>query len=209
MKIYFHYSADGFSNGYLVGNEKTSEAVMIDPGTMNEKLLSHIEKNRYNLTALLITHNHESHHRGLETMLRVFSPKVYAADAELKGVKTILLQGDGTFAAAGFPIRYYATPGHSPDSLMYQIENVIFCGDALSAGRIGTTNNMYGRRNLVTHLRNKMLSQNDDIILMPGHGPPSTIGAERLFNYELMQNETDSPETMRSDFLVSGINPYI
>ena len=46
MKIYFHYSVEGFSNGYLVGNEKTREAVMIDPGLMNQELLSHIEKNK-------------------------------------------------------------------------------------------------------------------------------------------------------------------
>ncbi|HHU37394.1 MAG TPA: MBL fold metallo-hydrolase [Treponema sp.] len=207
MKIYFHYSVEGFSNGYLVGNEKTREAVMIDPGLMNQELLSHIEKNKYHLTSVLITHNHESHHSGLETLLRVFNPKVYAADAELKGIKTMILQGDGTFLAAGFPIRYFATPGHSPDSLMYQIKNVIFPGDALSAGRLGTTNNIYGRRNLVAHLRNKLLTQNDDIIVMPGHGPPSTIGAERLFNYELMQNEPDSTESVRHVVVGSSINP--
>ena len=52
MKIYFHYSVEGFSNGYLVGNEKTREAVMIDPGLMNQELLSHIEKNKYHLTSV-------------------------------------------------------------------------------------------------------------------------------------------------------------
>jgi len=186
MKIYYHYSKDGFSNGYLVGNEKTGEAVIIDPGVMNNELLGHIEKNRFRLDAVLVTHNHESHHRGLRPLLRIYAPRVYAADTELKGRKTVLLQGDGTFAAAGFAIRYFAVPGHSPDSLMFQIENVLFTGDALSAGRLGTTNNMYGKRNLLTHLKNKLLSQNDDIIIMSGHGPPSTVGAERLYNAEMM-----------------------
>ena len=187
MKIYYHYSKDGFSNGYLVGNEKTGEAVIIDPGVMNNELLDHIEQNRFRLDAVLVTHNHESHHRGLRPLLRIYAPRVYAADTELKGRKTVLLQGDGTFAAAGFAIRYFAVPGHSPDSLMFQIENVLFTGDAISAGRLGTTNNMYGKRNLLTHLKNKLLSQNDDIIIMSGHGPPSTVGAERLFNAEMME----------------------
>lgn len=187
MKIYYHYSREGFSNGFLVGNEKTGQAVIIDPGVMNNELLAHIEKNRFKIDAVLVTHNHESHHRGLRTLLRIYSPRVYAADSELRGKKTVLLQGDGTFAAAGFAIRYFAVPGHSPDSLMFQIENVLFTGDALTAGRLGTTNNMYGKRNLLAHLKNKMLNQSDDIIVMSGHGPPSTIGAERLFNSELME----------------------
>jgi glyoxylase-like metal-dependent hydrolase (beta-lactamase superfamily II) len=190
MKIYYHYSKDGFSNGYLVGNEKTGEAVIIDPGVMNKELLDHIEQNHFKLDAVLVTHNHESHHRGLRPLLRIYSPRVYAADTELKGRKTVLLQGDGTFAAAGFAIRYFAVPGHSPDSLMFQIENVLFTGDALSAGRLGTTNNMYGKRNLLTHLKNKLLSQNDEIIIMSGHGPPSTVGAERLFNAEMMEGSS-------------------
>ncbi len=187
MKIYYHFSREGFSNEYLVGNCETGEAVIIDPGVMNSELLGQIERNKFKIDAVLVTHNHESHHSGLQTLLKIYSPRVYAADSELKGKKTVLLQGDGTFTAAGFSIRYYAVPGHSPDSLMFQIENVVFAGDALSAGRLGTTNNVYGRRNLLAHLKTKLLSMNDEIVVMSGHGPPSTVGAERLFNAELME----------------------
>ncbi len=189
MKIYYHYSLEGFSNGYLVANEETREAVMIDPGAITPRILEQIEKAPYKLSAVLVTHNHESHHRGLETLLRIYAPRIYAADSELKGIPVTMLQGNGTFLAAGFAIRYYSTPGHSPDSLMYQIEHVLFTGDSLSAGRLGSTNNVYGTRNLKTHLRKKMLNQEDSIILMPGHGPPSTIGAERLYNTELMHSD--------------------
>jgi glyoxylase-like metal-dependent hydrolase (beta-lactamase superfamily II) len=201
MKIYFHYSVEGFSNGYLLGNEKTGEALIVDPGVMDREILAHIEKNRFRIDAVLITHNHASHHRGLETILRLYAPRVYAADAELKGVKTVLLQGDGSFAAAGYAVRYHATPGHSPDSVMYQVEGVVFTGDSLSAGRLGVTNNVYGKRILLNHLKNKLLNQSDDVILLPGHGPPSTLGAERLFNSELMQSnfeETDIPRELTS-----------
>ncbi len=201
MKIYFHYSVEGFSNGYLVGNETTGEALIVDPGMMDRELLEHIERNRFRIDAVLITHNHASHHKGLETIQRVYSPRVYAADAELKGIRTVLLQGDGSFAAAGFAVRYHAVPGHSPDSLMFQIEKVVFTGDSLSAGRLGVTNNAYGRRILLAHLKNKLLNQEDDVILMPGHGPPSTVGAERLFNSELMQNASDETDPPRD-----GIN---
>lgn len=208
MKIYYHYSLEGFSNGYLVGNEKTGEAIVIDPGVMNKELLEHIEKNKFRIDAVLVTHNHESHHRGLETLLRIYNPRVYAADAELNGRKTVLLQGDGTFAAAGFAVRYFAAPGHSPDSLMFQIEQVLFTGDALSAGRLGVTNNVYGTRNLKTHLKNKMLSQDDAVIIMPGHGPPSSVGAERLFNFELMQVGNDEVEPPVEDFRFIEAEPF-
>ena len=208
MKIYYYYSLEGFSNGYMVGNEQTGEAIIVDPGLMNKELLAHIEKNHFRIDAVLVTHNHESHHRGLRTLLRIYNPKVYAADAELSGKRTILLQGDGTFAAAGFAVRYYATPGHSPDSLMYQIEQVLFTGDSLSAGRLGGTNNMYGTRNLQTHLKNKLLSQNDATIIMPGHGPPSTVGAERLFNFELLETGNTGIGTPNEDFQFMEVEPF-
>lgn len=191
MKLYFHYSLEGFSNSYLIGNEENREAVFVDPGKISPRMLEQLELNNLHLTCVLITHNHESHHRGLETLMRIYEPRIYAADAELNGIPATLLQGNGTFLAAGFAIRYFSTPGHSPDSLMYQIENILFTGDSLTAGRLGRTNNVYGTRNLKTHLRKKMLSQDDPIILMPGHGPPSTIGAERLYNTELMHSDDD------------------
>lgn len=200
MKIYYHYSLEGFSNSYLVGNEKTGEAIIVDPGPINTDLLNHIEKNLFKVVAVLVTHNHESHHRGLLTLLQIYDPKIYAADAELNGKRTVLLQGDGTFAAAGFAIRYFATPGHSPDSLMYQIEHVLFTGDSLSAGRLGGTNNVYGTRNLKAHLKNKLLSQKDSVIIMPGHGAPSTVGAERLFNFELLEESSDPIDNRLDNF---------
>jgi hydroxyacylglutathione hydrolase len=208
MKIYYFYSREGFSNGYLVGNEKTGEALIVDPGVMNRELLEHIERNHFRVDAVLVTHNHKSHHRGLGTLLRIYEPKVYAADAELGGVRTVLLQGDGSFVAAGFPVRYYAVPGHSPDSLMFQIEMALFTGDALSAGRLGETNNVYGKRNLLTHIKNKILSQSDSTVIMPGHGPPSTLGAERLYNFELMQASGEENEPSKADFRFIEAEPF-
>lgn len=208
MKVWFHYSLEGFSNGYLVANEKTGEAVIIDPGAMSRELLAHVEEHRYRVDGILVTHSHPSHHAGLVTLMRIYSPRVFAADAELSGVKTVLLQGDGTFVAAGFAIRYYAVPGHSPDSLMFQIENAVFTGDTLSAGRIGATNNIYGKRNLLTHLKNKLLVQNDNAVLFPGHGPPSTLRAERFFNSELMKGTSEETERPDDRFIFVAPEPF-
>ncbi|ULQ59561.1 MBL fold metallo-hydrolase [Brucepastera parasyntrophica] len=188
MKIYFHYSAPGFSNGYIIGNEETGKAIIIDPGIMDSTLLNHIEQNRFLLDAVLITHSHENHFRGLKTLLKIYAPKVYAADTELSGQKTVLLQGDGSFEAADFTIMYYAVPGHSPDSVLYQIGNVVFTGDSITAGLLGDTNNIYGKKNLLNNLQNKLFKQSKELFLFPGHGPPTTLEAERLFNFELIQS---------------------
>ena len=83
MKVYFHFNIDGFSNCYVVTNEKTMEALIIDPGKITKEILEQIENGPFDLTAVLITHKHKSHVRGLETLRKIYKPKVYAADFEI------------------------------------------------------------------------------------------------------------------------------
>jgi len=66
--------------------------------------------------------------------------------------------------------------------MAYKIEKTIFIGDAISAGLLGNTSSSYARRTLISNLNTKIMNQHDSIILMPGHGPPVTIGAEKKFN---------------------------
>ncbi len=186
MKLYFHYASDNFSNCYLVGNELTGQAVLIDPSVIDDKLLEHIEKNKFSLEAVLITHGHKSHSQALPTILKIYNPRIYAAETEIKGAKTKSLIGDGCFQEAGFNISYMSVPGHSPDSVLYKIEQVVFTGDSIFAGRLGSTGNSYGMKNLIMNINNKLLNQNEDLIIMPGHGPPSTVGAELRYNTDIL-----------------------
>ncbi len=186
MKIYFHYVSNNFSNSYLVGNEKTRQAIIVDPSVMDKTLLDHIEKNKFSLEAILITHRHESHLSALKTICKIYSPSIYAAETEIKGIKTKEVVGSGFFQEAGFDIFYLSVPGHSPDSLIFKIENIAFTGDSILAGAIGDCPNMHGRQHLIKNLNEKLLNQDESIILMPGHGPPSTIGAELRCNMDLL-----------------------
>ena len=61
MKIYPHYSHEGFVNSYLVGNEVSREALIIDPGKITGEVISHIEKNGYTLSGVCITHLQPAH----------------------------------------------------------------------------------------------------------------------------------------------------
>ena len=58
MKLYFHFSLEGFSNGYILGNDETKEAIFIDPGYIDSLMISHIENNGYTPIGILITHSH-------------------------------------------------------------------------------------------------------------------------------------------------------
>ncbi|CEM63096.1 MBL fold metallo-hydrolase [Treponema phagedenis] len=186
MKIYFHYSIGSFTNSYLVGNEKTSEAIMVDPGRITTEIIHNIEKNNFSLRAVFITHCHATYYdHGLQTIMNVYQPEVFAADTEVDTIKTSVLRGDGLIERAGFTIEYFSVPGYSPDSYMFKIQNVLFTGDSLSAGMIGETANIYAGKNLLKNLHTKILCQDENIILFHGHGPPSSLKSELLYNDEL------------------------
>ncbi len=182
MKVYFHLNLEGFSNCYVIVNENTREAIIIDPGYITQEIISHIENGGYKLTGVLITHNHGSHVQGLVTLRKIYEPVVYAADWEVAGSETVLLKGDGSIQVAGLTVEYMSLPGHTADSMIYKIGQVIFTGDVLSAGMMGSTNSKFSEQILISNIKAKILSQQEDTVLMPGHGPPSTVGAEKLFN---------------------------
>ncbi len=182
MKVYFHLSLDGFSNCYVVTNEKTKQAIIIDPGKMSPEILMNIERDEYTLSAALLTHNHKSHYTGLRTLQKIYSPEVYAADYEIVGAYTQLLKGDGMLNVAGLNVAFMSVPGHTSDSMVYRIGSLLFTGDSLTAGILGKTSNSYAEKILRTNILTKVLSQNDSLTIMPGHGPPSSVEAEKKYN---------------------------
>ncbi|OJF76106.1 MAG: MBL fold metallo-hydrolase [Treponema sp. CETP13] len=185
MKIYFHLNIHGFSNTYIVTNEETMQAIIIDPGVITNNMIQQIERGPYNLTACLITHNHTTHLQGLSTLRKIYNPKIYAADYEVAGVDTVVIKGDGVIRIAGFSVGYMSIPGHSSDSMVFKIGRVMFTGDTLTAGSYGSTNNTYAERTLASNIKLKLLSQQDDIEVLPGHGPPTTVGVEKQFNIKI------------------------
>ena len=175
MKIYFHLNLEGYSNCYIIANPELKEAIIVDPGTVTKEIIEQIENEQYNLVAVLITHNHGSHTKGLETLRKIYTPRIYAADPQAAGSDTIVLKGDGVFRVAGFTVGYLSVPGHSTDSMCYKIENILFTGDTLSAGRIGGTNNNYAKKTLIANVQTKIFSQQEGTVFLPGHGPPTSL----------------------------------
>ena len=190
MKIYFHINEGGFSNCYLVVNEISNQAIIIDPGKITKEIIPRIEDNHLNLAAVLITHNHGSHADGLKTLRKIYSPKVFAADWTVAANDTTVITGDGTTQIEGMQVSYLSIPGHTADSVVYSIGSILFTGDVLLSGEIGKTNSSYSEYILRSNIEHKIFSQLDSTILMPGHGPPTTLGAAKaIYNQNLPQKK--------------------
>lgn len=185
VKIYFHLNTVEFSNCYVVTNQETREALIVDPGQITENVIAQIEDNDFTLRAILVTHNHADHVNGLATLRKIYRAKVYGADWEVAGEDTIVIRGDGAFNVAGLYVEHISLPGHTADSMAYKIGNVIFTGDAISAGLIGETTSSHTRMLLKRNIEQKLFSQHENTILMPGYGPPSCVSAERTCNIDL------------------------
>ena len=185
MKIYFHMNIEYFSNTYVVVNEFEKKAIIIDPGKITEEIINQIEGGGYSLTGVLITHNHKGHVAGLKTLRKIYDVAVYAADSETAGAITSVINGEGSIKIAGLNIGYCNLPGHSSDSMVFKIGNVLFTGDTIEAGKIGDTTSNYSRRMLITGIKEKILTQQDGTFIMPGHGPITSVGAEKMYNEDL------------------------
>ena len=185
MKIYFHMNIENFSNCYLVVNEETKLAIIIDPGKINEKIINQIEDDDYELCAVLVTQNHPANVHGIETLRRIYDIDIYAADSEVANGDTIVIKGEGVLKIAGLEILYFSLPGHSADSIVYKIGTVLFTGDALTAGALGETTSSYAKSTLINGIKAKVFTYQDDTIIMPGHGPLTSVGAEKLYNLDM------------------------
>ncbi len=182
MTVFFHYSLHGFANVYLIGNDTTMEAAIVDPASFTIGLLNFIEDKGHKVKAVLITHNHAHHVDGLRTLLRIYNAEVFYSGSSLGELGCTMVNDGDTLNICGLEVQAFSVPGHSADSIVYRFDKIVFTGDALHAGLIGKTLSQYGNRLLKEQLNRKVLCLPEDTIVLPGHGPPSCIAAERKFN---------------------------
>jgi glyoxylase-like metal-dependent hydrolase (beta-lactamase superfamily II) len=196
MKIYFQYCSYNFSNCYVLGEDKN--ALIIDPGNMENEILEIIEDNNFNPAAVLLTHDHLGHVKGLRTLKRIYNAEVFAVNHVVLDHKTIMVKDRDKLKIAGFEVEVISIPGHSLDSVVYKIGGMLFTGDVLTAGLVGSTASAYGATTQMNTLRSRLLSLPGDYVVLPGHGPPSTLEAERRFNNDIFHY--DQNRNRRSAF---------
>jgi glyoxylase-like metal-dependent hydrolase (beta-lactamase superfamily II) len=194
---------------YIVWDNQTNEAMIIDPGMINSndnKAIDNlIATNNLKLKYLVNTHMHIDHTFGDDYIKQKYALPLYAHEAERRfglsrevqarqfgfnisipaiDIDRPINDGD-VFTIGDKAITALHTPGHSPGSISFYAanDNIIFVGDVLFRSSIGRTDLAMGNHTqLLTSIDEKLMVLPDSTIVYPGHGPHTTIGFERVHN---------------------------
>jgi len=191
------------TNCYVVYDPGTGQGLVVDPGGEAERIMERVAALGIKADTVVLTHFHFDHvlaakevagrldapiaiHRADAAWLKTppaffaqFAPQPPSLEAD-----ALLEEGD-LFRVAGGTIQVLHTPGHSPGgiSLWSEVDGFVLTGDALFAGGVGRTD-LPGSdpQALIRGIRSRLLVLPDETVVYPGHGPASTIGAERSDN---------------------------
>jgi hydroxyacylglutathione hydrolase len=181
------------TNCYVVrADHGATEAVVVDPGYEGVRA-------EFDVAAILVTHCHWDHLGGIAELAEASGAPVYMPESEAAVLENpqafypdqpirpyspdVRLQGDETFDLAGLTFQTLSVPGHSPGHVAYATEDVLFSGDVLFAGSVGRTDLPFADWDtLVDSIRTLFDRFPPDTVVYPGHGPPTTLGAELARN---------------------------
>ena len=177
------------SNGYFLMADDRMSAAFVDPGGAAANIVSVLERESASLEYILLTHKHPDHVDAV-TELRKAYPKarvvIHPLDAAAIGEKArgALDVADGeTIAFGSEVIQLVHTPGHTDGSSCFRFRDLLFTGDTLFAGSVGKLfGERFGYEDLLRNVSTKILSLPIDTVLLPGHGPPTTVEQEREHN---------------------------
>jgi hydroxyacylglutathione hydrolase len=189
------------TNAYVVrASRLAGEAVVVDPGGSASELRLELARAGARCVAILITHGHWDHLGGVADLAEGTGAPVYMAEEERALLENLpdlvphgvparaytadtFLAGDETLELAEITFETLRVPGHSPGHLAYHADGCLFSGDVLFAGSVGRTD-LPGAdwETLVESLRTLTERFSPETVVYPGHGPPTTLGAELARN---------------------------
>ena len=189
------------SNCYVVGSESDKRGVIIDPGGEAKKILKKVSDLGLDIKLIALTHGHVDHVGALKDVKEATGAEVVIHADDVKALRNwalaiafglfspvppspdrLLNDGDSLdIGALHFEVLH--TPGHTKGGICLSGEGVVFSGDTLFNHGIGRTNLPGGNyQQLMNSIRTRLMVLPDDTTVYPGHGPDTTIGAERTGN---------------------------
>lgn len=178
------------SNGYVFFLDGGRRSALVDPAGIPANLLRVLRDGDYHLEYILITHKHPDHCDATSDVAAAFPQAkivMHKLDSHAIGSlasKTIPIKdGEDLAFGDGVRIRMLHTPGHTDGSSSFVFKSTVFTGDTLFAASVGGA---YGDAStyddILNNVRSKLFTLPDDTVVMPGHGPPTTIALEKAHN---------------------------
>jgi hydroxyacylglutathione hydrolase len=177
---------------YFVGDPNSREVAVVDPAWDVDRIVEMAQENDLTITKILITHSHFDHINGVEALLNRAKAKVYINKTEAEFMRAVwpdLVKVDSgdTIRVGGVDITFLHTPGHTPGSQCFMVQNHLISGDTLFIGACGRCDLPGSNPEDMYHsLTQKLAKLDDHTIVFPGHNyaarPYSTIGDEKRFN---------------------------
>jgi glyoxylase-like metal-dependent hydrolase (beta-lactamase superfamily II) len=191
-------------NCSVIGDEGSHEAMVVDPGDEIERVLELLRRHGLKLKMIAVTHGHIDHIGGAGKLHKATGAPVYMNEADQMQIKLLPLQaawigmrppgevkidhalGDADKLTVGdLSATVLHTPGHTEGSvcLYFDAQKKLVAGDTLFAGSIGRTDLPGGNfEKIMRSLQQRVLALPDEIVVVPGHGPLTSIGEERQSN---------------------------
>ena len=190
--------------GYLVADEETHKAAVVDPSFSPERIVDFARENDYVIVYVFNTHAHYDHSNGnqaIEALMGIRPLLLGSAEPE---TGTVVADG-ARFRLGTLEIEIIHTPGHTEDSICILVGDALFTGDTLFVGKVGGTDFGAGARAEYESLHAKLLRLPDETRVFPGHdygtAPESTIGQERRTNPFLLQPDFEAFVHLKRNWL--------
>ncbi|MBA4393068.1 MAG: hydroxyacylglutathione hydrolase [Desulfobacca sp.] len=176
---------------YLIGCEKTRDALAIDPGGDVNRIVAKAKEDGLTIKYIFNTHHHFDHTGGNEALKKVTGAKIVIHALEddfMKGPSKadIRLKDEKIFQMGEIPLQIIHTPGHTPGGLCLYADGQLFTGDTLFVGDSGRTDLTGGHRPTLGASIRRLMALPEDTIVWPGHDygptPSSTIAHEKRTN---------------------------
>jgi hydroxyacylglutathione hydrolase len=178
------------SNGYVFFLEGGRHAALVDPAGIPQNLLRVLRDGDYHLEYILITHKHPDHCDATADVAAAFPQARIVmhkldvhAIGSLANSATLLQDGEALPFGEGAAIRMLHTPGHTDGSSCFIFQSTLFSGDTLFAASVGGAyGDLSTYADILNSVRSKLFTLPADTVVMPGHGPPTTIELEKEHN---------------------------